>query len=112
MPMSVETITDFRDRVLSWPKFWILHARTLIWKPLRPGFLRVVVWIVSMYRLRLRRVVFIGVTGSCGKTTTKEMVAAVLASRYKGHKSPGNSNVLGEVIRSILCTRSGYQFCV
>ncbi|MDH5499453.1 MAG: Mur ligase family protein, partial [Nitrospira sp.] len=55
---------------------------------------------------------FIGVTGSCGKTTTKEIIAAVLSSQYKGHKSPGNSNVLGEAIRSILRTRLGYQFCV
>lgn len=55
---------------------------------------------------------FIGVTGSCGKTTTKEMIAAVLSSQYTGHKSPGNNNLLGEVIRSILQTRQRDQFCV
>ena len=34
----------------------------------------------------------IGLTGSAGKTTTKEMVAAVLASRYPLLKSSGNLN--------------------
>lgn len=34
----------------------------------------------------------VGVTGSVGKTTTKEFVAAVLESRYKTLKSQGNHN--------------------
>jgi UDP-N-acetylmuramoyl-tripeptide--D-alanyl-D-alanine ligase len=108
----LENLTDFRDRVLSWLKFWIFHIRTLIWRRLRPLVLRAAVWIVSIYRMRLHRVIFIGVTGSCGKTITKEMIAAVLSSQYKGHRSRGNSNVLGEVIRSILLIRQGYKYCV
>jgi len=34
----------------------------------------------------------IGITGSNGKTTTKELVAAVLAERYKTHFTGGNFN--------------------
>ncbi len=34
----------------------------------------------------------IGITGSAGKTTTKEMIAAALATRYRTLKSPGNLN--------------------
>jgi UDP-N-acetylmuramoyl-tripeptide--D-alanyl-D-alanine ligase len=34
----------------------------------------------------------IGITGSAGKTTTKDAVAHVLASRYRVHKSHGNLN--------------------
>lgn len=113
MPTSLlANLTDFRDRVLSWLKFRILHAGTHTWRRLRPVVLQVVVWIVSIYRLRFGRVVFIGVTGSCGKTTTKEIVAAVLSSQYKGYTNPGSRNVLGDVIRSILFTRRRYKFCV
>ena len=34
----------------------------------------------------------VGITGSVGKSTTKEMVAAVLASKYKVEKTPANHN--------------------
>ena len=112
MSISLAHTTDIRNRVVSWLKFWFHNIGTDTWRWLRPIALRGVVSIVSLYRLGLWRVVFIGVTGSCGKTTTKEMIAAVLSSQYKGHKSPGNNNLLGQVIRSILLTRREYDFCV
>ena len=34
----------------------------------------------------------VGITGSVGKSTTKEMVAAVLQSKYKVEKTPANHN--------------------
>lgn len=34
----------------------------------------------------------IGITGSVGKTTTKEMIAQVLSTQYKVHKTMGNFN--------------------
>ncbi len=34
----------------------------------------------------------IGVTGSVGKTTTRQMIAAVMTTEYKGIQSPGNYN--------------------
>jgi UDP-N-acetylmuramoyl-tripeptide--D-alanyl-D-alanine ligase len=43
------------------------------------------------YRVRFGLPV-VGVTGSVGKTTTKEMVAAALSGRYKPYRSAGNLN--------------------
>ena len=34
----------------------------------------------------------VGITGSVGKSTTKEMIAAVLATTYRVHKTPANHN--------------------
>jgi len=41
---------------------------------------------------RRRPLRVIGVTGSAGKTTAKEMTAAVLATRWRTHRSEGNLN--------------------
>src|SRR6185436_20285564 len=113
MPTSSPQITTFRGRMLRWlTRFWFSHISTYTWwRQLRPTAWQGVVWIASIYRLSLRRVVFIGVTGSCGKTTTKEMIAAVLSSQFKGHKNHGNDNVLIGVIQTILLTRREHNFC-
>jgi UDP-N-acetylmuramoyl-tripeptide--D-alanyl-D-alanine ligase len=54
----------------------------------------------------------IGVTGSVGKSTTKEMVAEVLSQRYHTLKSPGNLNNEIGLPLSILKLSSGYQRAV
>lgn len=43
------------------------------------------------YRDRLN-LPLVGITGSVGKTTTREMVAAALSGKYRVYKTPGNSN--------------------
>lgn len=45
----------------------------------------------SFYRERLH-IPLIGITGSVGKTTTREMIAAALSAGYQVYKTPGNSN--------------------
>lgn len=45
----------------------------------------------TWYRNRLS-LPLIGITGSVGKTTTREMIGAALAAKYKVYKTPGNSN--------------------
>ncbi len=45
----------------------------------------------SCYRSRLK-LPLIGITGSVGKTTTREMIAAALSAGFRVYKTPGNSN--------------------
>lgn len=47
--------------------------------------------IAAFYRIDLGLKV-VGITGSVGKTSTKEMIASVLKERYKVHKTAGNFN--------------------
>jgi UDP-N-acetylmuramoyl-tripeptide--D-alanyl-D-alanine ligase len=54
----------------------------------------------------------IGITGSVGKSTTKEMVAEVLSQRYRTLKSLGNLNNEIGLPLSILKLSSGYQRAV
>ncbi len=54
----------------------------------------------------------IGITGSVGKSTTKEMVAEVLNQRYHTLKSPGNLNNEIGLPLSILKLGPGYQRAV
>jgi UDP-N-acetylmuramoyl-tripeptide--D-alanyl-D-alanine ligase len=60
-------------------------------------------------RLSLR---VIGITGSVGKSTTKEVVAQVLAERYRTLRSPGNLNNEIGLPLSVLRLSSGHERAV
>jgi aminoacyl-tRNA hydrolase len=60
--------------------------------------------------MQLRRVIFIGVTGSCGKTTTRNLIAAVLARQFQGRQNHGN--LLSGIAKTILNVRPWDDFCV
>ncbi|MGL6174307.1 MAG: UDP-N-acetylmuramoyl-tripeptide--D-alanyl-D-alanine ligase, partial [Cellulosilyticaceae bacterium] len=47
---------------------------------------------LSSYYRSLFNIPIIAVTGSVGKTTTKDMIAAVLSGKYNVHKTQGNYN--------------------
>jgi aminoacyl-tRNA hydrolase len=64
-----------------------------------------------VHRARLSHVAFVGVTGSIGKTTTTELIAAVLRSRLTGHQG-GVGNEPYHVVRNVLRTRRQHQFSV
>lgn len=48
--------------------------------------------LASFYRHSIENLTVIGLTGSVGKTTTKEMTACVMAQKYKTLKTEGNFN--------------------
>lgn len=59
--------------------------------------------LASWWRSKLHCVV-VGVTGSSGKTTTKEMCARVLAAKFKTHATEGNLNsTLGAPLTVLSC---------
>ena len=69
----------------------LLTARRL----LKPGEDFTMRWIGWRNRKKISRIKFreiIGITGSYGKTTTKEFVAHILAGAYRVHKTPDNIN--------------------
>ena len=47
---------------------------------------------IAEYYRSLFSIPFIGITGSVGKTSTKEFISAVLAQKYNVHKTGGNFN--------------------
>lgn len=55
---------------------------------------------------------FIAVTGSVGKTTAKDMIAAVLSARYTVHKTEGNYNNDVGVPLTLLKLERRHQVCV
>ena len=71
-------------------------------------------WVAVARRWRpaLKRPVFIGVTGSAGKTTTKELLFGILSAHRKGVASPGSLNVLPEVAKTVMRVRPNHDFCV
>jgi UDP-N-acetylmuramyl pentapeptide synthase len=62
-------------------------------------------------RRGLGKVTFIGVTGSCGKTTTTQLVGAVLSTAGECHVSSG-LNGYEQVVDSILSMGSATKYCV
>lgn len=63
-------------------------------------------------RSRCRRTTFIGITGSAGKTTAKELAALVLSTGGACQKSPGTSNEPVDVVKTIAKTTAQHRFCV
>ncbi|MFY9463217.1 MAG: Mur ligase family protein, partial [Candidatus Sungiibacteriota bacterium] len=62
-------------------------------------------WIGWRARAKCSRITFraiIGITGSFGKTTTKEFVAHILAGTYRVQKTPDNINTFFGIVRWIM----------
>jgi len=69
-------------------------------------------WELAQYYKRLFPISFIAITGSVGKTTTKDMVAAVLGAKFCVHKTEGNFNNDIGVPLTLLKLEKSHQVCV
>lgn len=65
-----------------------------------------------LWRHVLRDTCFIGVTGSAGKTTTKNLLHAVLAQRHRCVSNSDSNNQIYNIARTLLGTAPGTAFCV
>jgi aminoacyl-tRNA hydrolase len=74
--------------------------------------IRAVIRSAPLRRRFLPGVTFIGVTGSAGKTTTKELIVATLSRRYRGMGSYITENRPFDIARTIWRTRRTHDFCV
>lgn len=73
--------------------------------------LQAVKMLAGYYR-QLFDIPFIGITGSVGKTSTKEMLAATLSARFHVHKTEGNlNNELGVPV-TLLALRPEHEVAV
>lgn len=73
---------------------------------------RVALQKVAAYYRGLFDIPVIGVTGSAGKTTTKEMIALVLSSKFKVLKTAGNQNSQVGVPLTVCRLRKEHQAAV
>ena len=78
----------------------------------RRAALRAVLLAAALHRRRLQDVVFIGVTGSCGKTTTVSLINGILRQGLRGRKSRGTQNRLTVVAEAVLRTGKTDAFSV
>lgn len=92
---------------LRWRLRWT-YTRTVYWL-----YKQCLYWVAYVYRSTLHQPVFVGVTGSAGKSTTKDLIASILDRHLsKGRKVPGSANGLVDVIHLILGTRPSDRYCI
>jgi len=65
-----------------------------------------------LWRRLMFRTTVIAISGSVGKTTAKECLAAVLSSRARTHKTRNNENDAHGVPRTLLAMRPWHRFAV
>ena len=88
---------------------WVAHDAKAAAKAL---YRRPVIGAARMWREVLGGTCFIGVTGSAAKTTTKELLHAMLANCAPSMKNTDSNNQLYSVARTLIGARPGIRFCV
>jgi UDP-N-acetylmuramoyl-tripeptide--D-alanyl-D-alanine ligase len=66
----------------------------------------------AQHRARLAGVMFVAITGSCGKTTAKHLASAILERSLSGTVSPGSLNCGDPVVENVLRVSPHDDFCL
>ena len=93
---------------------WLFHATAWRVRKLL-GDRRVDDFLVNLarrWRPVLRKPVFIGIAGSGGKTTAKDLLHGILSGTLHGVASPGTLNVPPEVAKTVLRVRPNQAYCI
>jgi UDP-N-acetylmuramoyl-tripeptide--D-alanyl-D-alanine ligase len=93
-------------------KSWTIRRAAKFRARIKDDWERINYQLARPYRACLRNACFIGVTGSCGKTTTNEIIGAILSSRYRGRTSHQLYNGPHHVAKTIFTVFPWHQFCV
>lgn len=81
---------------------FVVAISVLFWQPVTYVWQRVIMLLASKKRLERKDLVVIGITGSYGKSTTKEIVAYLLSKKFKVCKTKKNQNSEIGISRAIL----------
>jgi len=73
---------------------------------------RTIIAAAKNWRPYLSKPVFIAITGSAGKTTTKELLVGMLSYRKDGVGTQSSLNVLPEIAKLVLRVRRSHDYCV
>lgn len=73
---------------------------------------RIIVKLAQRWRPLLKNAVFIGITGSCGKTTTKQLLLGILSRAGRPLGNPASLNAFPEVAKTLLRVRPRHTSCV
>ena len=94
-----------------------VSKQQVVTTPDQPFYIRVENCMSSLHKIAHHwrsklNIKVIGITGSVGKSTTKEIIAGVLSQKYRVIKNPGNYNNEIGLPLTILNITNGYQIAV
>jgi UDP-N-acetylmuramoyl-tripeptide--D-alanyl-D-alanine ligase len=104
-PITADTVVDTVGAVA--PRKWELPVQIVV-----RDSLEALQRLAQVHRERHPELHVVGVTGSVGKTTTKEAIASILASRHAVLRSAGNHNNEIGLPLTLLSLRSEHRFAV
>jgi UDP-N-acetylmuramoyl-tripeptide--D-alanyl-D-alanine ligase len=96
---------SFFSRAVDWVATDVKSAAKVLYR-------RPVIATARLWRRALRDTCCIGITGSAAKTTTKELLHAMLAVHASSVRNSDSNNQLYSVARTLLATRPQTEFCV